>query len=235
VLALDTVETRRCCTAFVATPSDSSVERNSSNSLPPTGEGIVIDLGTGDGRFVYQSARRNPSKFYIGIDANADALRKISEKINRRPERGGLPNVLFVKAAAEALPAELDGIADEVHVHFPWGSLLRGVAGCDPRILTGLRRICTPGALLEVVIGLDPERDRREIARLELPVLEPADVDARLAPCYRAAGFEVVERGRLAPSEWSRLECSWARRLQTSQQRDVLYVIAEAIEPAGDA
>jgi tRNA G46 methylase TrmB len=35
-----------------------------SNSLsPPTGEGVVIDIGTGDGLFVYQCARENPNKF----------------------------------------------------------------------------------------------------------------------------------------------------------------------------
>jgi len=33
---------------------------------------VIIDIGTGDGRFVYQSARRNPNKFYIGIDPVRD-------------------------------------------------------------------------------------------------------------------------------------------------------------------
>ena len=36
--------------------------------------------------------------------------------------------MLFIQAAVEDLPPELDGVADEVHVHFPWGSLLRAVA-----------------------------------------------------------------------------------------------------------
>jgi hypothetical protein len=30
---------------------------------------------------------------------------------------------LFVVSSAEALPGPLDGIADAMHVHFPWGSL----------------------------------------------------------------------------------------------------------------
>jgi 16S rRNA (adenine(1408)-N(1))-methyltransferase len=126
---------------------------NSTSSSPATGEGVVIDLGTGDGLFVYQSARRNPRKFYIGVDPNARPLEKISEKIHRRPEKGGLPNALFVQAAAESLPAELDGAADEVHVHFPWGSLLRAVAIGDPAVLANLRRICAAEALLEIVVG----------------------------------------------------------------------------------
>lgn len=121
---------------------------------------MVIDIGTGDGRFVYRCARQNPQKFYIGIDANPRPLKKASEKIHRKPAKGGLSNVLFVQSAVEDLPTELDGVADEVHVHFPWGSLLRAMATGDRVVLENLRRVCASGAWLEVIIGIDPERDR---------------------------------------------------------------------------
>lgn len=201
------------------------------SSSPPTGEGVVIDIGTGDGVFVYQSARRNPRKLYIGVDANPRALEKVSEKIHRKPAKGGLPNALFVQAAVEDLPPELDGVADEVHVHFPWGSLLRAVATGDQGVLENLRRICSPGALLEVVIGLDPEQDRGEMERLGLPPVSLAYIDSTLAPRYREAGFEVVERGLLAAPDWSRLQTSWAKRLQGGGNRSVFYVIAEVPAP----
>ena len=42
-------------------------------------ENIVIDIGTGDGKFVYQSAKSNKSNFYIGIDPNQKALEKTGE------------------------------------------------------------------------------------------------------------------------------------------------------------
>src|SRR5262245_25665122 len=100
----------------------SLIDRPSKNSSRHTEGGVIIDIGTGDGLFVYQSAKRNPDKFYIGIDASAAALEKISEKIHRKPAKGGLPNVLFIQASVEDLPSELDGAADEIHIHFPWGS-----------------------------------------------------------------------------------------------------------------
>ena len=159
---------------------------------------MIIDIGTGDGRFVYQSARQNPNKFYIGIDPNARPLEKISEKIHRKPAKGGAPNVLFIQAAVEDLPSELNGVADEVHVHFPWGSLLRAVATGEIAVLENLRRICAPGALLEIVIGLDPERDQTEIERLGLTPLSIEFIDQQLAPKYHAAGFETIERGIIA-------------------------------------
>jgi 16S rRNA (adenine(1408)-N(1))-methyltransferase len=204
----------------------------SASSSSRTGEGVVIDLGTGDGLFVYQSARENPNRFYIGIDPNPRGLEKLSEKIHRKPAKGGLPNVLFVQSAIEDLPAELDGVADEVHVHFPWGSLLRAVATGEPSALAGLRRICAPGALLEIVIGIDPERDRSEIDRLDLPALSTEYLDSAVAPRYREAGFEVLELGTLSPSEWPHLRTSWAKRLSGGARRSVFYLVARAVATA---
>jgi 16S rRNA (adenine(1408)-N(1))-methyltransferase len=197
-------------------------------SSPPTGGGVIIDLGTGDGSFVYQSARRDPGRFYIGIDAQSSALEKISEKIHRKPAKGGAPNALFIQAAVEDLPSELDGVADEIHAHFPWGSLLRALALGDESILRHLRRVCAPGAWLEVVIALDPERDRAEIERLGLSPLSLEFLETALIPRYRTAGFEVVEYGSLSPSEWPHLQTSWAKRL-SGAARPLTYLIARAI------
>ncbi len=190
-----------------------------------------MDIGTGDGRFVYQSARAAPSKFFIGVDAEKKALRKISEKIYRKPTKGGLPNVLFVQAAVEDLPTELDNVADEIHVHFPWGSLLQAVASGAPEVLQNLRRISAPDCLLEVVIGLDPSRDRAEIERLGLPDLTNEYLETVLTQRYKAAGFEVLETGTLSPYAWSHLQTSWAHRLQGNRDRSGVYLIAQAAAP----
>lgn len=201
----------------------------STGSLHHTGEGVVIDIGTGDGRFVYQSARQNPNKFYIGIDPNTRPLEKISEKIHRKPAKGGAPNVLFIQASIADLPSELDGVADEVHVHFPWGSLLRAVATGDVAVLGNLRRICATGALLEVVLGIDPERDQAEIERLGLTPISLEFIDETLVPNYASAGFETTERGILTASEWPDFNTSWAKRLQGNERRPISYLIARAI------
>ena len=179
------------------------------NLSPLTGEGVIIDIGTGDGRFVYHSARQNPNKFYIGIDPNVRPLEKISEKIHRKPSKGGVSNVLFIQAAVEDLPPELDAVADEVHVHFPWGSLLRAFVSGDVDVLTNVRRICRLGALLEVVIN-DHIADQ-VIGR------------------YRSAGFEVLEHGSVPAARWSEFETTWARRLKQNENRSVVYLIARAV------
>lgn len=174
----------------MAVPSDNSTAVNSENLSNHTGEGVVIDIGTGDGRFVSASARANPNKFFIGIDANAAPLEKISMKATRKPAKGGLPNALFVQAAIENLPEELNESADEIHIHFPWGSLLRAIVQGDENVLNSLRRISAPECLLEIVIGIDEERDKSEIERLELPQISSEYLENVLIPKYEAAGFE---------------------------------------------
>ena len=213
--------------------ADNSTKKPFDNLSLPTGDGIVLDTGTGDGLFVYNSARRNPKKFYIGIDANPRPLEKISEKIHRKPSKGGLPNILFLQSSVEDLPSELDGVADEVHVHFPWGSLLRAVATGNKAVLWNLRRVCSAGALLEVVIGLDMERDRAEIERLGLETFSSAHIDSVLVSRYQDAGFKVLETGTLLASEWSRLQTSWAKRLKGNANRTLVYIIAQAAKVEG--
>jgi 16S rRNA (adenine(1408)-N(1))-methyltransferase len=212
----------------VAAPSDNSREKNSKNLSPPIGEGIVIDIGTGDGRFVSALAKRNPNKFYIGVDANRKALEKPSMKATRKPAKGGLPNALFVEAAIESLPEEFSGVADEIHIHFPWGSLLRAVAVGDSAALGSLRRIAAPGCVLEIVIGIDPERDRSEMKRLDVPALDDEYIRSELVPRYISAGFSLVEIGQLRPEEWSRFETSWARKLSSGRSRQVTYLLFAA-------
>jgi 16S rRNA (adenine(1408)-N(1))-methyltransferase len=213
----------------VAQGSSNSTETSSRIWSGRTGGGVVVDLGTGDGRYVYRSARQNPDRFYIGIDVERRALEKVSERIHRKPGKGGLPNVPFVHASVEDLPAELDGVADEIHVHFPWGSLLRALAVGDEAVLGGVRRIAAPGAWLEVLIGIDEIRDDGEARRLWLPPLTEEYVGSTLSPRYAPAGFEVEDGGIIPASEWPHLETSWAKRLRHNDRRRLMFLIAQAV------
>lgn len=220
-------------------PSDNSAATSSEGSSNYTegpllvdrterpGRGVVFDIGTGDGRFVSRMAAENPDKFYIGIDANAKPLEKPSMKATRKPSKGGLPNALFVQAAVEDLSEEFDRSADEIHIHFPWGSLLKAVCLGDESVLNSLFRISAPECLLEIVIGIDPERDATEISRLEIPELNPGYLNDVLVPKYIAAGFEFVESEVMSSEEWSSIETSWARKLQGGDKRKVTYLVFE--------
>jgi 16S rRNA (adenine(1408)-N(1))-methyltransferase len=139
-----------------------------------------------------------------------------------------LANVLFLQAPVEDLPTELNGVADEIHVHFPWGSLLRGLAIGDATVLNNLRRVCAPEGLLEVIIGLDVERDKSEMQRLGIPMFDVEHIDKVLNGCYRQSGFALIERGQRSLLDWPELHSSWARRLRGNPARQLCYLIAKA-------
>lgn len=106
---------------------------------------ILLDLGTGDGRYVHFLAGGNPGLFVIGLDACRENLHEYSQM--------KLSNMLFVIANAQELPRELDGLVSQITINFPWGSLLEGLLTNDPRLLDGLSSIACPGATMEIYLN----------------------------------------------------------------------------------
>ena len=134
-----------------------------------------------------------------------------------------------MQSAVEDLLEELDGFASEVLIQFPWGSLLRGVAGGDEVTMRNVRRICAPEAHLSITIALDLERDRQEWARLGLPPLSLDYFKTVLAARYLDAGFRIVKTNEDSIYNVANLQTSWARRLRGSSRRSVITITARAI------
>lgn len=190
--------------------------------VDPYRPSISIDLGTGDGLFVYRSARTNPSRFYIGVEPNVKPLEKISEKIYRKPKKGGAPNAMFLRSSIENLPEELNGIASQVFVLLPWGSLLGAVLG-ESKTLKQIRRICASNAMLEIIFSLELAKDRSELERLGIEPISTEELKQKLTHAYRAAGFEMQIN---TVSDLSRTPTTWARRLAQNKERKFFRLTA---------
>ena len=167
----------------------------------------MIDLGTGDGRFVLATAAAEPETLVIGIDASADAMAEASAPCRPIPATRRPPNALFVAAAAEAPPAELLGIASRVVIQLPWGSLLRGALALDEDVARGIAGLVAPGGRVEVLVAPAP-KDR----------LAPAvDVRERLANGLATTGAARARARRRRPGhradEIAATRSTWAKRL----------------------
>ena len=171
----------------------------------------LIDLGTGDGRFVRSLAERQSNWFIIGVDACRENLRLAS--------RAARPNALYLIANARTLPAELGGLADRLTINFPWGSLLGGLLDGDPDLLGGLRSILRPGAGLEVRLNGDA------LAEAEAGLESGA---ARIESVLAASGFRVRAARALGPVELKAFPSTWARRLAFGRDPRALVVTARA-------
>lgn len=177
------------------------------------------------------TAKANPEKFFIGIDANTKPLEKISTRITRKPAKGGLPNAMLVQSAVEDLPEELAGIADEIYINFPWGSLLRAVATGEPTVLKHLARVLKPKGTLTITVGVDRVRDRVELDRLAVPELGLSYFKGKLAASYSDTGLRMFDCRELAAGEWSSMETSWARRLGGNEDRRVFRMTFVSTDP----
>lgn len=138
-----------------------------------------------------------------------------------------MENLLFVVAAAEALPGPLRARADRVTVILPWGSLLRGLIEPRPAALARLRALCRPAAHLELVASYGA-RDRGH-QHGEEDILNLDDAHARgLVARYDEAGFSdtVVERVPLAALR--DYPTTWAKRLAYGRPRDVYRIRTRA-------
>lgn len=104
----------------------------------------------------------------------------------------------------------LCGRADALTVHFPWGSLLRGVLGHDDAALAGVALLLAPGAVATALVSVT--------ARDGVPPLAAAGA---LAAAYARHGLELVAARAATAEEIAVSRSSWAKRLRAGAARPV--------------
>lgn len=157
---------------------------------------MAIDLGTGDGRYVLALADERPDWLVIGVDASAPAMAEAS----RRAARRGVANALFLVADALSMPHELAGIADELTIILPWGSLLHAAAAADQR----LYRLLSPGGQVRLLLSSSAAD-----ASTGLAEINPDGLVDR----HAFAGLIDVRIRAADLSDARRLRSSWGKRL----------------------
>lgn len=157
-------------------------------------------------------ARAEPDALVVGVDANATAMAEASRRAARPAPRGGLPNALFVVAAAERLPAEFHGIAEELTILFPWGSLLGGTLAMDGTAASGIATLLRPGACLTSFVSVTA-RDGLAPTSLD----EPGAIEA-LARRWACHGLRLETAGPASAAEVLATGSSWARRLRAGSE-----------------
>lgn len=164
---------------------------------------MIVDIGTGDGRAVFDRARADPRALVIGLDANASAMAEASN----RAFRGRVANAVFLVEAAEALPGPLAETAKLVTMNFPWGSLLRGVLGLDDAVLHGIAGLVAPDGMIEVLTSVVPGDHVVGLDALD------RSATGQIAAAWGALGFELVSMRPATAEDVRRTRSSWARRL----------------------
>jgi 16S rRNA (adenine(1408)-N(1))-methyltransferase len=170
-----------------------------------------VDVGAGDGGYVLHRARTEPTTFAIAIDASPDVLAAGAW----RAKRSHLGNAAFLVDGVERLPPELACLADEVTVHFPWGSLLRGlVDGSTTAIIGPIAFLMKPGAELRVLMSANERDGLCEIT----PSLV---VSNRVA--YAEHGLHLIEAEWASARMVAESRSAWAKRLALGRARRAVF------------
>ena len=157
---------------------------------------ILLDLGTGDGRYARTLAAKHPGWFVIGVDSCRENLREHSQ--------AKLRNLLFVIASAQDLPCELEGLVSQVTINFPWGSLLESLLSGDPRLLCGLKSVSRARAALDLRLNGG--------ALAEAGKTLEAGTDRIFYNLLRA-GWQLEQPVLMDASALQRFPSTWAKRL----------------------
>jgi 16S rRNA (adenine(1408)-N(1))-methyltransferase len=192
-------------------------------------DGLLLDLGTGDGKHVLAEARRRPHTLVVGLDAGPDAMRRVSARAGVKPAKGGVPNAIFVWAAVEQLPDELDAVT-EVHSLMPWGSLLRAFVTPDETVLRHIAARCVDGATFLITLNLHAWRPAvPEVGQTAEPTPETAG--STLSAAYAAAGWQLTAASYLDDAQVAELGTSWTKRLGSSRDRLAVLALRGSVRP----
>ena len=183
------------------------------DALRSTYAKCAVDVGTGDARFAYHLASERPDWLIVGLDALDEPLGEIAYRAARKPARGGRPNLVLLRAAIEALPIEIEGIADEVDVLLPGGALLEGIVRARPEVVEGVATLARPGGNVNVTLNGEIWLDSTPARYENLPVPTPDYVADAIEPEFRRAGVVLGPARYLTAAEAKALPTTWARRL----------------------
>jgi 16S rRNA (adenine(1408)-N(1))-methyltransferase len=167
-----------------------------------------VDLGAGEGGYVLHRARTDPTTFAIAVDASPDGLVDGAWKA----KRARLGNLAFLVEGIERLPCDLACLADEVTVHFPWGSLLRGLLDADPRVVLPIASLLHPAGEFRVLLSATARDGYADLG---------AEALSRSAPDFAGFGLELREVRPAAAADVAASRSSWAKRLGPT--RPVVY------------
>jgi len=184
--------------------------------------GTIVDLGTGDGRFVFKQAVENPNHLYIGIDPSEKQLEIYSKEANKKR----LTNILFILGSIERLPEELNNIADYMYINLPWGSLLESIVNPTKEGITTISNILKPNGTLEIILGYHDDAEPGETKRLALPKLEDSLITEEIYPAFGGFGkLELETYKTLEKEELKEIDTTWAKKLTFGKDRPIYKII----------
>ncbi len=196
------------------------ITTNELNNLINKYNKVVLDMGTGDGRFIYKQALNTPTTFFMGIDPSEKQLKVYSKEANKKK----LENVLFVVGSIENLPEELNTVKfDELYINLPWGTLLENIVKPTEITLNKLFNLSKVSGKIYITFGYTPETEPSEVSRLKLPEIDENYlkniVIKKFEEYFKLEKFEIIQKEQL-----KNLNTTWGNKLAFGSDRPIFML-----------
>lgn len=185
-------------------------------------EKVFLDIGTGDGRYIYKNALTNPNYLYIGIDP-ASNLKEYQREINRKR----LQNAILLNSSIENFNPDLQDYFDEISIILPWGNLLKYTATVDLDFFSKIHKFLKKDGLVEILFGFNEELEEKETKRLNLPELTDKEINYLKNLYQNLEGFKLIRFEEVSFKALDNLETTWAKKLSFGKNRKYLNIIIQ--------
>lgn len=181
-------------------------------------QSIHVDIGTGDGKYIYKQALKFPNVYFIGIDNVKKNLEKTSTKVLKK-YKNNTGNILFIISSLEAIPYDINNIADRITIYLPWGILLEAIVRPLEEILKHVAIIAKNQSIFEFIITYSPIYEGNEMERRGLPNIGPNYFCAEYQKKLKSIGLVLTKISILSNDQLKQIESSWAKRLAFGRAR----------------
>jgi len=188
-------------------------------------EKVFLDIGTGDGRYVYKSALSNPNYLYIGIDP-ASNLKEYQREINRNR----LQNAILINSSIENFNPEVTHFFDKITILLPWGNLLKYTATADQNFFEKITKLLKNNGEIQIIFGFNEELEEKETKRLNLVELTEKELSYLKQLYENLNNLELVSFNEISYKDLEDFETTWAKKLSFGKNRQYLKISLKTID-----
>lgn len=186
---------------------------------------LVIDLGTGQGSFVYFNACENKDIFYVGIDSCRDSMKKYGVK----QYKNKVDNILYCVMNAQKMDEVLYNKFSKVYINLPWGSLLQGLFKEEFNIINTISLLLRSCGEVRMCFSYDDRFEKCEIEKRELPFLDDDYFKNEFIPMYLRYGIKIEDINYISKEEID-FRSKWMHVLTESKSRKFYIITGKKIE-----
>jgi len=180
---------------------------------------IILDIGTGDGRYVYKNALNNSQYLYIGIDP-AKNLKEFQREINRKR----LKNAILINSSIENFSLDRAELFDEIQIILPWGNLLKYCVSVDLDFFIKISKWLKKEGTINIIFGFNEEYEEKITKRLNLKDLNENEISFLKSNLEKLPNLKLINFEVLTPKNLINFETTWSKKLNFGANRKYFYI-----------